>query len=123
MPSIMFLKRFEQPILAGTKRQTIRPPRKRPIKVGDALSLRVWTEKAYRSPQRTLLDTTCIATFDILITRHGYRLNAGRMQTDLDDFARGDGFADWLEFIGHFDGFYGLPFQGVLIQWEAANVP
>jgi hypothetical protein len=117
----MFLNRFAHPIVEGTKRQTIRPPRKRPVKVGQALSLRVWTDKAYRSPQRKLIDTTCIAVFDILITRYGYRLNAGRMQTDLDDFARADGFQDWQEFIGHFEGFYGLPFHGVLIQWEVAH--
>ena len=121
MTTIMFLNRFDQPILAGTKRQTIRPPRKRPIKVGDALSLRVWTGTAYRSPQRTLIDTTCSAVFDIEIQATGYRLGTGQMQTDLDDFAMGDGFADWEEFIGHFEGFYGLPFQGTLIQWEVAR--
>lgn len=126
MSNIMFLSRFKEPILAGTKRQTIRRPRKRPIKPGEPLSLRVWTGKAYRSPQEKLLDTTCSATFEIEILANGYRLGRGlplhTLPLVLDEFARSDGFADWQEFIGHFDGFYGLPFRGTLIHWEAASV-
>ena len=120
MPSIMFLKRFAPPILAGTKRQTIRPPRKRPIKVGDSLSLRIWSGEAYRSRQETLFDTTCSAVFDIAIRSKGYRLGKGLPLPimPLDDFARADGFEDWALFLAHFDGFYGLPFYGVLYLWE-----
>ncbi len=122
MTTIMFLKRFAEPIVAGTKRQTIRPPRKRPITVGENLSLRVWKDKAYRSPQETLMDTTCSAVFDVVIEAAGFRIGgAGPLQTDrdaLDEFARADGFTDWQDFAGHFDGFYGFPFAGVVHQWD-----
>ena len=37
MPALSFRPRFVQPILYGVKDQTIRMPRKAPIKVGDTL--------------------------------------------------------------------------------------
>jgi hypothetical protein len=52
MKVLMFQPRFAPLVEAGTKTQTIRPVRRRPIVVGDELSLRAWTGLPYRSPQQ-----------------------------------------------------------------------
>jgi hypothetical protein len=115
--NLMFRPRFVEPILAGTKTQTIRPNRKRPIAPGTKLSLRRWAGKAYRSPQVVIREVECIATFPI------------EVRADLDVFARGDGFPSWDAMLQHFrsapqasrgnqvGSAYGLPFTGTLIQW------
>lgn len=122
MTTIMFQSRFAGPLQAGTKRQTIRPPRKRPIKVGERLSLRRWQGKAYRSSQVKIIDAECTGVFDILICATGIRIGTGEFRTDvawLDEFARGDGFSGWGEmrtfFASRFG--YGLPFEGTLIEF------
>ena len=125
MTTLMFHKRFVAPIQAGAKKQTIRPPRKRPIKVGDELSLRYWEGQGYRSPQIAILDTKCSGAFTIAVHKTGVLIGSGRgwieRPAELDEFARGDGFADWAEMQQWFSGEgrkdYVLPFMGVLIQW------
>lgn len=125
MTTLMFHKRFIEPIQAGTKKQTIRPPRKRPIKVGDELALRYWVGKGYRSPQATILYASCTAVFSISINAECYVLGdesaiVGSCSdpAKLDEFARADGFESWADMMAWYrsDG-YGLPFEGVLIQW------
>lgn len=122
MTVLMFHKRFVPLIKQGLKRQTIRPPRKRPIKVGDALSLRFWEGQGYRSPMVTILDVTCVALFSIRIDAGGIEFGEGIGPISrgymLDDFARDDGFTSWADMLAwyHSDG-YGLPFSGNLIQW------
>lgn len=124
MTVLMFQKQFVTAVLSGRKRQTIRPKRKRPLRIGEVLSLRHWYDKAYRSPQVEFATVKCTGTFDIEIRSPGIRIGlASRLKTDaawLDDFARGDGFESWLEMREFFESRfgYGLPFQGVLIQWE-----
>ena len=75
MAVIMFKPQFVPLVENGSKRQTIRPPRKRPIKVGDKLSLRCWEGVAYRSATRTIKETKCTATASIRI----YRTPAGTL--------------------------------------------
>lgn len=123
MTTIMFQKRFVTPLLSGAKRQTIRPPRKRPIVVGEKLSLRHWYDKAYRSPQVEILKAECTAVFDITISTHGVQIGTGSIKTSkpqLDEFARGDGFESWAAMREFFESRfgYGLPFAGTLIQFE-----
>lgn len=123
MTTLMFQPRFVEPIQSGRKRQTIRPPRKRPIKIGERLSLRVWKSKAYRSPQIEFATGKAVATLPIEITEDGIRFGIGELIKErrrLDAFAVSDGFECWphmRDFLrSRFD--YGLPFTGVLIQWE-----
>lgn len=119
MPIILFERRFWEPVETGQKVHTIRLQRKRPVNPGDSLILRGWEGAAYRSPQRHLLDVTCLAVRLITVARPGIVLN-GTMVRDipsLDDFAKSDGFAHWEEMLDftHFNR--QLPFSGVLIQW------
>lgn len=120
MTVLMFQKRFIAPVLAGTKRQTIRPRRKRPIPVGAALSLRHWFDKPYRSPQVEFFATECAGYIDVTIRKAGVQLGTGdfvSLKPRLDEFALADGFSCWLEmrefFMSRFG--YGLPFAGTLI--------
>lgn len=127
MTTLMFLKRFAAPLPAGTKRQTIRPPRKRPIAVGEPLSLRHWQDKAYRSPQVEIMPAVCTAFFDITVCREGVSIGTGPVETrtaELDLFAQGDGFTTWQEMREFFESRfgYGLPFRGVLIQFQRKAV-
>ena len=108
MPVLMFQPQFHQAVERGQKRQTIRPPRKRPVKVGDTLSLRTWSGAPYRSPQRELLRATCTAVDRITI------------DADFADDAEAmrDGFADAAEMRSWFARVHGIPFSGDRIAWE-----
>lgn len=103
----MFQPKFHAKVASGEKRQTIRPPRKRPIKAGDRLSLRAWTGAAYRSPQRELRAAVCEAVECVTI---------GKNFAD-DDEARRDGFKDSAEMREWFRKVHGLPFTGDRISW------
>lgn len=123
MTVLMYQSRFAEPIRSGRKRQTIRPERKRPIKVGDELSHRMWEDKAYRSPQVEIASGKCIGVFQIQVNDGDVMIGNGPWVTApsaLDAFARDDGFEDWADMLAYFTspGAYGLPFSGVLIQWE-----
>lgn len=124
MTVLLFQKCFVAPIQAGTKRQTIRPPRKRPIPIGAALSLRYWSEKPYRSPQIEFATTVCAITLCVRIEREFISLSRCGVPwqgvRDLNAFARGDGFESWEEMREYFTSRfgYGLPFDGVLYGWE-----
>ena len=48
---LMCQAQFAPMVESGDKRRTIRPRRKRPVKMGDHVSLRQWTGKPYRSKQ------------------------------------------------------------------------
>lgn len=56
MTVLLFEPRFWESVATGHKVHSIRPKRKRPINVGDALSLRGWEGKPYRSKQRVLCE-------------------------------------------------------------------
>jgi hypothetical protein len=122
MPTLMFKERFADLVANGQKRQTIRPPRKRPISVGDKLSLRKWSGAAYRTPQVKLREATCerVSTIKIDGSFHeftfivdGKRLN----QEQWSKLARADGFACTTDMLDWFRDTHGLPFEGVMIQW------
>jgi len=116
----MFRNRYEQQIIAGTKRQTIRPipkdDRYRP-KRGDTIDCRLWTGKPYRSKQRSIASGTIINVVEIAIHDRGVMLE-NRIPLDLDSFARADGFKDWEDMRSTFAEMHGLPFQGLMIQWQ-----
>lgn len=124
MTTIMFQHRFADRVANGTKLQTIRPPRKRPIVAGDRLSLRKWADKAYRSPQIVLREATCICCKPVHIC-YGYSSTPSIFIDNKfmdegwnDEFAKADGFQSFAEMFEWFSQTHGLPFAGVLIRWE-----
>jgi hypothetical protein len=120
MPKVLlFEPRFWEPVASGHKVHSIRRARKRPISVGDALSLRGWEGKPYRSKQRVLCDEACIAVRECWIDRQGIVIGQTRFSdpAELDAFAVSDGFANWEEMRTYRDWAYSLPFSGELIQW------
>ena len=119
MPVLMFQEQFAEKVLNGTKRRTIRPRRKRPIKIGDQLSLRKWSGKPYGSPQIILREAVCLGSSDVLIERNSVLLGGLQLLqgTVCDRFAQADGFKDFDEMIEWFTRTHTLPFNGTLITW------
>jgi hypothetical protein len=123
MTVLTFASRFARLVESGAKPHTIRGERKRPIKVGDQLSLREWTGRPYGSPQRILRETTCSAVQPIMIRR-----SLGRTHIALDGvmltpdqaeaFAQADGFGSVFELLLWFSEHGELPFNGWLIRWQ-----
>ncbi len=122
----MFMPRFAPLVEAGTKPTTIRPTPKREIKVGDVLDLRAWTGKPYRSKQRKLREAYCTAVTPIELCFIRHRLlvwlrgaKPKHLSTAaIETMARLDGFSDAAEMADWFDKMHGLPFAGVLIEWQ-----
>ena len=125
---IMFQARFMIAVEVGTKPHTIRPVRKLAIKVGDLLDLRTWTGLPYRSKQRKLREAVCTAVTPIELCFVRHRLLVWvrgakpkhLSRTAIETLARRDGFTDSAEMAHWFDKMHGLPFAGVLIEWEVA---
>jgi hypothetical protein len=127
MKVITFKPQFAPLVHAGVKRQTIRPPQKRPLVVGQSVSLREWSGKPYRSPQRVLRDEVRITEVTPITITETYVMFTpvdGRAafaiwwnDDKINEFARADGFASWVEMREWFDAQHGLPFVGVLIKW------
>jgi uncharacterized protein YqfB (UPF0267 family) len=119
MPLIHFQKRFADAVAIGTKRQTIRKTRRRPIKPGDALILGTWEGSPYRSKVRRLLKTECVSVDRVTISICGRVTVNGR---DLGWRGRAllaiaDGFSCCREMIEWFEDVHSLPFEGVIIRW------
>ena len=100
---LMFDRRFVADITDGTKRQTYRKPRARPIRPGDTISLRHWEGVAYRSIQIEIAEVVCTSV-------EFARLTAVEIT---HRHAVDDGFPDRDSMIDYFD----LPFRGYLIRW------
>lgn len=120
MVAYSFKSRFAPPILAGTKRQTIRADRKRHARTGEQLQLYT----GMRTKQCKLIGRApCLSVWPVtLILRevHSVVLEGFReIYGDLDTFARADGFKDWGELAGFWaDNHPGVEiFDGVLIRW------
>jgi len=123
MPAVNFAKQFAEPVENGTKRQTIRRRRKRPIRTGDRLAL--YTGMRTKNC-RKLREAKCKHTFGVCIRDGGvdtFRAD-GRWNEawwigspKADDFARKDGFRNARELVEWFRDRYGLPFLGVVIEW------
>ena len=126
MVVLMFDKRFFEAVANGTKRQTIRPARKRPIKVGDLLSLRRWEGAPYRTGHVILGEKVCSRVAHLWIGRTFktpvVEIDGCLLREDeWSRFVRDDGFASGTEFLDYFRATYGLPFKGVAIWWEYAS--
>lgn len=122
MVAYSFQKRFAVPILAGTKRQTIRGARKRHARIGEQLQL--FTGMRTKQCER-IGSARCHDVQPLTL----YFLKAGRVcvdgvdykRHDLFHFARADGFKDWDDMRDFWKGAHpGLDtWDGFLIRWEA----
>jgi hypothetical protein len=128
MNVILFQSRFEQPILAGAKDCTIRKRRRdgRPrAKVGETVSLRVWTGKPYRSKQREFAQRTVKFTFPVRVSKIGIErldMEPSRSRLTHKKMARALGFQGWREARRWYETTHGLPFDGELVHFPAANL-
>lgn len=123
MIPIIFDAQFADDVEWCIKTQTVR--KVAPCKKGDRLEL---FTNPLQGPVRKLVDATCTAVKPIRIdamgiTLDGNRLFAGsayRDETDDrdNDFAKKDGFGDFMEMADWFADRYGLPFDGVVIYWR-----
>jgi hypothetical protein len=130
MTVLTFQPQFAPLVRAGTKTQTIRAPRKRPIQSGDPLSLREWTGRPYMAPQRLLLEAVCTETawVELNIDSAGeFYIGVNGVRVFLpgqeDAFAVRDGFVDAGQMQAWFEKTHGLPFEGTLIKWRGLPTP
>lgn len=123
MSVILFQPRFEPLILAGTKTTTIRPPRRdgRPrARLGETVSLRVWSGLPYRTPQREVARAEVVAVFPVRVWRGGIErldLPEGDRSLDRKWCARRDGFANWRGARAAVRGGYGGVAASPLSPW------
>lgn len=126
MVAYSFRARFVAPIEAGTKRQTIRAPRKRHAKPGEELQL--YTGMRTRACRLIRL-ATCRTVWPISLSMP--RAGLGEIilgerfindPSNLDAFARADGFEDWWQMREFWRDAHGRdlpdPWSGVMIRWE-----
>jgi len=128
MVAYNFKKQFADDVEYGTKRQTVRAERKdnRHAKPGDNLQL--FTGMRTKGC-RKLRDAICSRVQKIRIEAtemfiDGERLQAGSGNQFADpdnfdnDFAKADGFDEFMDMSEWFSDTHGLPFEGVLIKWN-----
>ena len=92
-------------------------------KVGDVISLREWTGKPYRSKQRVLRSSVITKVAEIQILHDVFFLLSTELcidvfASDVDTFARDDGFNDWDDLLDWFTKNHQLPFYGIIIKWS-----
>lgn len=115
MPIIGFQQRFADLVEHGQKRQTIRKYRKHNPKTGDILYLYTGlrTKRARKIGERV-----CTRTANFEITASG-KLKLDRIRIlNTAEFAIADGFESKTDMVRWFEETHGLPFAGILIEWE-----
>ena len=128
MVAYSFNKRFVPQIAAGTKRQTIRLPRKRHARPGERLQL--YTGMRTRYCQKIIPDPICSWATPLSILFEARRIVSIELSTEtigggvrvkcLDQFARQDGFEGIEDMSEFWARTHGTPehFVGVLICWD-----
>lgn len=126
MNCFSFQTRFVEPILAGTKDQTIRAPRRVPPKIGGTMHL--FTGMRTKACKR-IATVTCTEILKIEISPFYFggfvQLRAANDETtillrqrQLQAFARRDGFVSWQEMCAFWQETHGaLLFQGEVYRW------
>ncbi len=120
MVAYSFKARFAEPILAGTKLQTIRADRKRHARPGEELQLYT----GMRTKQCKLIRVArCVEVKPVMlafVSASGAAIRVGdHFQADQEAFARADGFTD----VADMRAFWAKEhpgvdtFEGVLIRW------
>ena len=118
MALIGFRRQFAPDVENGTKRQTIRAKRKRPILQGETLHLYVGLRT---KSARKLLDAVCTEECAIHISDdHDVCVGCRYLtEPEKDALANADGFTGPSAFVSMMDFFekiHGLPFWGQLIK-------
>ena len=124
MPAINFSAEFADRVQSGEKQQTIRRLRKRPIKAGDTLIL--YTGQRTKAC-RKLGEGVCNRVINVTIGRKiltwgrqpKLRVKGGLVTSTA--LAQADGFESYAAMADWFDNRYGLPFEGVVIQWTLSE--
>lgn len=114
MPALNFSPQFADLVKTGRKLQTVRKPRKRPIRIGETVSLYTGqrTKECRRLGKGIVYWIGWIKISEDVLLLDGFR------QEDPDRFARHDGFKDFSEMKDWFRERYGLPFTGEVIHWK-----
>lgn len=114
MVAINFQERFAYAVGMGQKNQTIR--RKARCKPNDDLQL--YTGQRTKRCQK-IRDAMCIDVRPVTIDRDTLTVDGAVLFPDsANDFARADGFDHYDQMLEFFERLYGLPFEGVVIEWE-----
>lgn len=113
--------RFVDAIRAHLKQQTVRANGPRQYLPHEAISLRFWSDVAYRSSQIEIIKAQVFDVTPIQISRLGYRCPELRLMQSTDEFAVADGFTNWTELWAFFEVEHKLKrqdvFDGRLIRW------
>lgn len=118
MVVVLFKNRFADLIRDGVKTHTIRPVRKRPVHVGDRLSLRTWTGLPYRSKQAVIIEPRCTGVHEVRITAAEVFIDKLPVSTrGFEQIAFRDGFDHPVDMFAFFKEMHGLPFDGTMISW------
>lgn len=122
MVAYSFRPRFVDPIRAGTKRQTIRPERKRHARPGEGLQL--YTGMRTRQCKligRAICEDVRAVTllFSHEVAAEGVIAPSLHVAGGLEAFAQRDGFASWADLKAFWrENHPGIDeFTGVLISW------
>jgi hypothetical protein len=134
----LFMYSFVPKLRSGAKPTTIRPLPKRTQdwpQVGDIIDARHWFAKPYRSPQMAILTARIIRVTRVRVSEDGIRLavpNEGpdaswfeyhrRGHDRLEAIAKADGFDSWDHMAKWFEWTHGLPFEGILIEWDPTTI-
>ncbi len=115
--TIKFSEDQEQSLVTGGRNMAIQKIRKKPIAVGEPLSIQIgWRD---RKPKK-LFNVLCTATDDIYISPPLRRVSINAKK--LDDgkalrIARDVGFDNLDDFFKFYADRYGYFFRGVLLRW------
>lgn len=117
MPAYNFKAQFAEAVANGSKRQTLRPPRRRATKPGDTLYL--YTGMRTKACRRLRDPEGCISVQPVTICPDGSITLAGVDLTAHERtlLAQADGFSTYDDFFTFFYHQYGLPVDLELIKW------
>lgn len=134
----LFQLQFVSKVSTGAKPSTIRPLPKRPQdwpQVGDLIDARHWSGKAYRSHQVQIMTAriTRVRRVEILANELRFAEPNGELVSAwnaseftgaqmLESVAARDGFECWHHMATWFNATHGLPFAGILIEWDRATI-
>lgn len=118
MVAYNFKKQFAPAVKSGCKLQTIRAMRKRHAMPGEAIQL--YTGMRTKSCQKLISpDPTCKAIRPIKITVDSVWVDGViLLRHEVERLAIADGFDGIPDFMRFFKETHGLPFEGVLIEWQ-----
>ncbi|MGE4293315.1 MAG: hypothetical protein AB7E32_14035 [Desulfovibrio sp.] len=124
MPAYNFQAKFAPLVESGEKRQTIRAiGKRRHARPGERVQL--YTGMRTKACRKLVTpDPVCTKVLPIRMEKN----QQGGLNVDLDGVAvnalrtaEADGFRTAHEMLEFFERTHGLPFEGVLIRWEASD--